>query len=396
VIHPRKQRLVVRDGRKKWLLRKRYGLADVLIRSLEWSGTLQQLRWCYEFEIGLKWVLGLRQDCSRLHYNFGCFLDVSFFVVNLLDPSSNLLDQGFVNVALPLRVEVVILGILLLKLSFPLLELQLIQPNLRFQKTKVVWGKDFLHFLLLERVFVEIWKVTFANFFVFDLCSGLFYHHGSVNEGGILWRCGCIRKLLEWWASYKRLTPIFNLGHLFWHFLAWAWYCRYSLGSWLHHVKCLSVTILLIVVFFFADDIVTITASYNIIVIIFIACRIIFRLSIWTTVVFNSFTNFGDEEAFLVSLLTELLAGFFVFFTVDLHFNMANDDPLHFWGGVTVLLAKTGFLGTISPDMFCEFCLSVSDVKFVRMGSSMHHKLLVLVVVRFCHQVGHHMRVLRQ
>jgi len=99
---------------------------------------LQQLRWCYEFEIGLKWVLGLRQDCSRLHYNFGCFLDVSFFVVNLLDPSSNLLDQGFVNVALPLRVEVVILGILLLKLSFPLLELQLIQPNLRFQKTKVV------------------------------------------------------------------------------------------------------------------------------------------------------------------------------------------------------------------------------------------------------------------
>jgi len=328
-------------------------------------------------------VLILRQDCSRLHHNLGCFLDISFFVVNLLDPFSNLLDEGFVDVALPLCVEVVILRVLALKLAFPLLKLQLIQPNLRFQETQVVWGKDLLHFLLLQRVFVEVWKVTFADLFVFDQCSGLFDHHWSVDKGGVLRRCGCIRKWLKWWASYKRLSLIFNLAMLFWRwfFLAWAWHCRYSLGSWLHQIGCFSVAILFIGVVF-ADDIVTITAFHNIIIII--ACRI-FRLSIWTTVVFNSFANFGDQEAFLVSLLSELLARFFVFFTVDLDFHMANDDPLHFWRGVAVLLAKTGFLGAISPYMFCEFCLSVSHIKFVRMGSGMHHKLLVLVVVRFCH-----------
>jgi len=176
-----------------------------------------------------------------------------------------------------------------------------------------------------------------------------------------------------------------------WFFLAWAWHCRYSLGSWLHHLACFSIVIVLIGVVF-ADDIITITTFHDIIIITYR----IFRLSIWTTVVFNSFTNFGDQEAFLVALLSELLAWFFVFFTVDLDFHMANDNPLHFWGGVAVLLAETGFLRTVSPDMFCKFCLSVSHIKFVRMGSSMHHKLLVLVVIRFCDQVGHHMRVLWQ
>ena len=40
--------------------------------------------------------------------------------------------------------------------------------------------------------------------------------------------------------------------------------------------------------------------------------------------------------------------------------------------------------------------MGVSHIKFARVGSGMHHKLLVLVVVRFGDQVGDHVRVLGQ
>lgn len=94
---------------------------------------------CYESEIGLKWVLVLRQNYIGLQrkLGLGSFLDISFFLVQLLNLSPNLLYERFVDVALPLCVEVVILSALTFKLPFPLLKLELIQPNLRLQETQV-------------------------------------------------------------------------------------------------------------------------------------------------------------------------------------------------------------------------------------------------------------------
>lgn len=128
----------------------------------------------------------------------------------------------------------------------------------------------------------------------------------------------------------------------------------------------------------------------------FIIAYGIFRLGTGLTVVFASFIYFGNQETLLVALLTELLARFFVFLTVDLDFHMTHNDPLNFGGGTAVLLAETGFLGRISPDFFGKICLGVSYIKLARVGSGMHHKLLVLVVVRFGDQVGDHVRVLGQ
>lgn len=128
----------------------------------------------------------------------------------------------------------------------------------------------------------------------------------------------------------------------------------------------------------------------------FIIAYGIFRLGIGLTVVFASFNYFGNQETLLVALLTELLTRFFVFLTVDLDFHMTHNDPLNFGGGTAILLAETGFWGRISPDFFGKICLGVSHIKLARVGSGMHHKLLVLVVVRFGDQVGDHVRVLGQ
>jgi len=386
---------IVRDWIEGWLLWKRRKtlLSKVLVWILDRCVALYQLRWRYEFDIWHQWVLILRQNCRQLHHDFGRFLNISFFVIYLLNPSPDLLDERFVDVALPLCVEVVILRVLDLKLAFPLLKLKFIQPNLRFKETQVTRSKDPLHLLLLQRVFVKIWKVAFADFFVFDQRSWLFYYNWSVDKRGVLRRCGCIGKCLKWWASYKTLPFVFNSGLLFWRcfFLIWAWQYRYSLRSWLYPMTCFTIVILLINMFF-ADDLITVTTFHD----FFIIAYGIIRLVVWTMTVFNSFPNFSDQETFLVALLTELLAWFFVFFTLYLNFHMTHNDPLDFWGGITVFLAQAGFLGTVSPNLFCEFCLSVSHIKFVRMCSSMHHKLLVLVVVRFGDQVSYNMRVLGQ
>ncbi len=75
----------------------------------------------------------------------------------------------------------------------------------------------------------------------------------------------------------------------------------------------------------------------------FIIAYGIFRISIELTVVFASFSYFGNQETLLVALLTELLARFFVFLTVDLDFQMTHNDPLNFGRSTAILLAETGF-----------------------------------------------------
>lgn len=97
-------------------------------------------------------------------------------------------------------------------------------------------------------------------------------------------------------------------------------------------------------------------------------------------------------------LFAELFAGALVSLRLNLDLYVTDNDALHFGAHCAVVTGETISAATtaLGSDLPRKICLSVADVELAGVSGCMHHELLILVVVCLGHQVGHHMRMLRQ
>ena len=74
-------------------------------------------------------------------------------------------------------------------------------------------------------------------------------------------------------------------------------------------------------------------------------------------------------------------------------FDVTNNDPLNFSTWISVLWQESG---TLAPQKLRDLTLSISLIEFPRVGTSMHHILVVREIISFCHYIGNYRRMLRK